>query len=182
MLCEYHSTCALIITVLINILHSSICIVSIIRIVSIKQVNLNSDFPYDGVLDTICSALEPTLGVVNACLPILQPAASKISDSTMLAWSKLRSSSGTSRGGLGSQETPSEPSVKPKSRSFRRIPGDLYPLTDVTATQSHCSGPGRGSAPDTEAEALYNDFDHHRGIEVKQFVGVESTAVFKPQG
>ena len=99
----------------------------------------------------------------------------------MLAWSKLRSSGGTSRGGLGSQETPFEPAVKPKSRSFRRIPGDLYPLTDVTATQSHCSGPGRASAPDTDTdtEALHDDFDHHRGIEVKQYVGVESTAVSK---
>ena len=169
-------------SVLINILHPSICIVSIIRIVAIKQLNLNSDVSYDAVLDTICSALEPTLGVVNACLPILQPVASKISDATILAWSKLKSSGGTSRGGLGSQESSVETTVKPKSRTLRRIPGDLYPLTDVTATQSPCSGPGRGSALDTEAEALYDGFDHHRVIEVKQYVGVKSTAVPKFQG
>lgn len=169
-------------SILINILHPSICIVSIVRIVSIKQLNLNSDVSYDAVLDTICSALEPTLGVVNACLPILQPVASKLSDGMILAWSKLRSSGGTSRGGLGSQESPVESSIKPKSGTFRPIPGDLYPLTDVTATKSHCSGPGRGSALDTEAEALYDDFDHHRGIEVKQYVGVKSTAVPKFQG
>ena len=166
-------------TVLINTLHPSICIVSIFRIVSIKQLDLDSDLSYDSVPDRICSALEPTLGVVNACLPLLKPVASKMSDGTMLAWSKLRSSGGTSRGGLGFPETPFEPSVKPKSRTFRRIPGDLYPLTDVLATQSHCSGPGRRSATDPDTEALYDDSEHRRGIEVKQYVGVESTVVSK---
>ena len=164
---------------LMNTLHPSICIISVIRIVSIKQLDLDSDLSYDAVLDSVTSALEPTLGVVNACLPILQPVASKLSDGTMLAWSKLRSSGGTSRGGLGSQETPFEPSVKPKSRSFLRIPGDLYPLTDVIATQSHCSGPGRRSATDIDMEALHDDVEHHSGIEVKQYVGVESTAASK---
>ena len=119
----------------------SICIISIIRVVTLKRLNLSLDLTYDSVLDNICTSLEPTLGVINACLPLLRPVISKLSGSIINLRSKLSSSGGTPRQQLGSKETPFESSDRPKSRKLHRLPGDLYPLTDVTATQSHCTGP-----------------------------------------
>ncbi|KAK0515948.1 hypothetical protein JMJ35_001982 [Cladonia borealis] len=58
-----------------------ICIISIVRIDAINRLNY-SDITYSVVLDSICTALEPTLGVINACLPLLQPVVSKCSGST----------------------------------------------------------------------------------------------------
>jgi hypothetical protein len=51
---------------------------SIARIYAIATMDFN-DFSYTVVSDGIFSALEPCLGVVNTCLPVLQPVALKIS-------------------------------------------------------------------------------------------------------
>ena len=161
-------------------LNSSICAISIIRVVSIKRLSLSADVTYHLVLDNICSSLEPTLGVMNACLPVLQPVISKFSGSTMLVWSKLRPSAGTSRERLGSKGTPFEPSNDSKSRRFHRIPGDLYPLTDVTATQSHYIGPDHQTGLNEDANYLHDELENHSGIEVKHHVGVGSTAALQP--
>ena len=60
------------------------------------------------MLDDICTSLEPTLGVMNACLPVLQLVMSEFSGSKMLVWSKLRSSGGTPRKRLGSMDVKDE--------------------------------------------------------------------------
>ena len=179
-LCESHGTYVLNLVVLITALNPSICITSTIRVITIKNVDY-SDITYNNILDDICSSLEPTFGVINACLPILQPVMSKVSDSTIVAWSKWKSSGGTSRGWLRTQGTPFEPSDGyPKSRRFHRLPADPYPLTDITASQSHCSGPGHQTASDTDMEALNDELDHHTGIKVKQSVGIESKLAPQP--
>lgn len=154
----------------------SICVISIVRIVAIKELDLSSDVTYDLVLDDVTTALEPTLGVINACLPILQPVVSKFSGSTMLVWSKWRSSGGTSRERLGPKGTPLEPPNDSKPRKFHRLHADLYPLTDVTATQSHCTGPGHQMDSNGDTDSVDDELDNHSGIKVKQHVGVKSTA------
>ncbi|KAI0518555.1 hypothetical protein F5B22DRAFT_599651 [Xylaria bambusicola] len=50
-----------------------ICILSLLRIVSIPAWDL-TDPTYTGTGITVYSILEPTLGVVNACLPTMRPA------------------------------------------------------------------------------------------------------------
>ncbi len=153
--------------VLIRIKKFRICIISVIRIVAIKRLNVKGDVTYDGLLDDICTALEPTLGVINACLPILQPVVSKISGSTSLAWSRLRSSGGTSRARLRPKGTPIEPSADSQSGRFHRLPADLYPLSNI----SDCTGPAERAVSDKEANP---EFEDHCGIKVKQYVGVQS--------
>ena len=76
---------------------------------------MTGDVTYDVVLDSIMTALEPTLVIVNACLPILQPVMSKFLSTTVLAWSKLRSGGGTSRERLRSKSTAFESSFDRKS-------------------------------------------------------------------
>ena len=154
-------------------LKPSICIISIIRIDAINRLNY-SDITYSVVLDSIFTALEPTLGVINACLPLLQPVVSKCSSSTMFSWSRLRSSVGTSRRGLKPKETPCEPSDGPQSGKFHRMPADLYPLTDVTATQIHFSGPSNPTTSDNDADSFIDELAQHSGIKVKQRVEIDS--------
>jgi hypothetical protein len=57
-----------------------------------------NDFSYSVVPDGIYSALEPCLGVANACLPVLQPVAAKMTHSRLFSYifttSKPRNQSG----------------------------------------------------------------------------------------
>lgn len=50
-----------------------ICIISLLRVISITQWDLN-DITYSCVDVMIYSVLEPTLGIVNVCLPTIRPA------------------------------------------------------------------------------------------------------------
>ena len=153
----------------------SICIISIVRVISIHRLDYQ-DVTYSLVLDNICTSLEPTLGVINACLPILQPVVSKVCGSTVFAWSKnWKSSGGSSRGRLWLKGS-HEPSGHSNTDRFRQPPGDLYPLTNLTGTESHISGPGRRAASDKDTDSIY-ELEAHSGIKVKQHVGVYSTVV-----
>jgi hypothetical protein len=127
----------------------SICVISIVRCIAIANLNL-TDVTYDVVLDNICTALEPTLGCINACLPLLQPVASSIAGSSALSWLKSLTSNMTSRRRLRSNESGgSKPwhghSEKTDSTGgySHRHPHQgasdmsrLYPLTDVTITRT----------------------------------------------
>ncbi|KAI1505915.1 hypothetical protein F5X99DRAFT_366534 [Biscogniauxia marginata] len=55
-----------------------ICVLSLLRVVSLLEWDL-TDITYTGTRIAIYSILEPTLGVVNACLPTIKPALHKIS-------------------------------------------------------------------------------------------------------
>lgn len=150
----------------------SICVISVVRIIAIKQVGSKTDVTYESVLDNICTALEPTLGVINACLPILQPVLSKLSGNTKLAWSKLTSTKGPSREKFAAQGALFEQSKDSRSRKFHQLSGDLYPLTDVMATQNYASGPGQQEDGDSATGVL----EQHPGIKVRQDVGIITTA------
>ena len=125
--------------------------------------------------------LESTLGIINACLPILQPVVSKCSGSTMFSWSKLKLSVGTLRRRPKSKETHSEPSDGPQSGKYHRMPADIYPLTDVTATQIHYSGPDNTTTSDNDAESFIDELAQHSGIKVKQRVEIDSTVAPRSQ-
>jgi hypothetical protein len=173
-LCEFAWHYVLDLFVLITSLNPRICVISIIRIVTIKRLDLNSDVTYDIVLNNISTSLEPTLGVINACLPVLQPVVSKFSGSMFFLWSKRTLGGGTSRGRLVSKRSLFEPSDDFDSRRLRRIPGDLYPLTDVIATKSDCSGAGPRTAAGKDTDSSNDELEHHSGIKVTQHVGITS--------
>ena len=156
-----------------------ICIISIVRIDAINRLDY-SDITYSVVLDSICTGLEPTLGVINACLPLLQPVVSKCSGSTLFSWSRLRSSVGTSQRRLKPKETPCKPSDGPQSGKFHRMPADLYLLTDVTATKIHFSGPSNPTTSDNDADSFIDDLAEHSGIKVKQRVEIDSAVAPTP--
>lgn len=141
-------------SVLIISLIPSICILSIVRVVAIKRLNLSLDLTYDSVSNNIYTSLEPTLGVINACLPLLRPVFSKLSGNMMTIRYKRRSNGGILRENRGSKEPPVEPFNEPKSRKFHLSPDEIYPLTDLTATQSHCTGPDLELSSNDDANSL----------------------------
>ncbi len=55
-----------------------VCVMTILRIVSVIQlIANNSDFTYSVVDDALWSTLESTLGIITACLPVLGPVLEK---------------------------------------------------------------------------------------------------------
>lgn len=57
---------------------SSICVITIFRIVSTLILNFG-DFSYTLPYLAISTDLEPILGIINACLPVMRPALRKTS-------------------------------------------------------------------------------------------------------
>ncbi|KAI1642805.1 uncharacterized protein F4817DRAFT_351738 [Daldinia loculata] len=54
-----------------------IWVVSILRIISLFELDLD-DPTYSATTEVIYSALEPALGVINACVPIIKPAVNRL--------------------------------------------------------------------------------------------------------
>lgn len=136
----------------------SICIISVLRVVSVKQLNY-SDLSYNVVLDVMWTTLEPTLGIINACLPMLQPVASKISQSQLLSYARGLSSKGSTsrlfRTGRSSTRPPySDGSDRSKNfdkKNFKLMHAGQYSLTELYTTQNEISGTGIDREPASQA-------------------------------
>jgi hypothetical protein len=103
------------------------------------------DFTYASADLAVWSVLEPTLGVVNASLPVLRPIIARIFSSPAFDWARSVSSSrrtqGTGEGSDRSKQTPlwrdKRQSNSEGSKHFKRIP-DAYPLDTINLV-----GPGQ---------------------------------------
>ncbi|KAF7503657.1 hypothetical protein GJ744_003386 [Endocarpon pusillum] len=72
-----------------------ICVIIIFRIIYVVHLDLN-DLSYSIVEDCIFSNLEPCLGIINATLPTLRPALSKIFGGKGFTWTRRTGSPRTS--------------------------------------------------------------------------------------
>ncbi|KAI5927096.1 hypothetical protein F4810DRAFT_652294 [Camillea tinctor] len=108
-----------------------ICVVSFLRVLWAYTWDLN-DFTYTVTPGAIYSVIEPTLGVVNACLPTIKPAIKKVFGPGALAWgSKDRSRKGYVYSGRRQ-----DPEARPASSSLHHTFAgfdDSIPLTNVQA-------------------------------------------------
>ncbi len=77
---------------LLTIVPSRICIISLQRVLWLQRWDLK-DLTYTDAPGACWSTLEPTLGVVNACLPIMRPVLRKLFHSGIFSWSTKASSS-----------------------------------------------------------------------------------------
>jgi hypothetical protein len=94
------------------------------------------DFTYTVFYDALWSSLEPSLGVVNVCLPLFPPAFKYMTDSPLFTTllSTFTSSRKASSAGYGSRRK----LASSESKSFRRIDesrvtNDSLPLPSVAA-------------------------------------------------
>ncbi|MCJ1285448.1 hypothetical protein MMC26_004788 [Xylographa opegraphella] len=99
-----------------------ICAISVVRIVALATWDF-SDFSYGLGKVAYWSTLEPALGVINCCLPVLQPVLSKLRGTSF-------GTKGRSKLSYGRSVTSKE-SGSAKIGRFQRMDNDLYPLTDV---------------------------------------------------
>jgi hypothetical protein len=108
----------------------SICIISAFRIASIAHLDF-ADFTFSLVDDGIFSALEPCLGIVNACLPVMQPVFAKFSRGKAFTWTR-----GPTKVGASNKETWDGTSVARQplttadsdTRNFHRLYDHLIPM------------------------------------------------------
>lgn len=123
-----------------------ICIISAFRIKSIADLDF-ADFTYSLINDGIWSALEPFLGIVNACLPILQPVIAWLGETSL--FSRTRGSLKGSNSKASSDQNSTKPlqSDESDTKNFHRLYNHVYPLEDNPVVnnqnQSSCFGSQR---------------------------------------
>ncbi len=114
--------------------------------------------------------LEPSLGITAACLPILQPVLSKVSDITSTLFSRTR---GTSQRSLraSSKKLPDQHGIKGGAED------KLYPLSNFEGTFTEVeSAPGLS---DADTEHLKNEagIRPYNMINVERAYNVESKSM-----
>lgn len=112
-----------------------ICIVSLQRILWLQNWD-TTDVVYSSTRGVYWTTLEPTLGVVNACLPVMRPALRKIFNKELSIWSKFHGTqvSPERRWFHGSARSASQKGG-PEKNHFRRLSDPNYLLTDLEASQ-----------------------------------------------
>ena len=115
-----------------------ICIITIMRVVVIYNLDL-ADFTYSAASLSIWSILEPTLGIINACLPLIRPACQEVFKSNVFAWSKA--STAQRKTDSGHSHRSNKPPLQSKAsnaQNFHRLYDHLYPLEEVE-TNPNCA-------------------------------------------
>ncbi|KAF2870147.1 hypothetical protein BDV95DRAFT_546215 [Massariosphaeria phaeospora] len=103
--------------------------VTIARVIFNERFNFE-DLTHDGAVVVLFAVLEPTLGIVVGCLPIINPSISK-------ATTIVRSIFAPKSSPLYSYPKGDQEVNKPLSdtKNWRRLEEHLYPLTDIRVTQ-----------------------------------------------
>lgn len=117
-------------------LGSFTCVVTLLRIIKIENTNLaGTDPTITGAIIAQWSILEPTIAIVNSCLPTIRPVMHKYFPS--LPWankftpknSSRRRSTQSARSPLSSKASPS--STIGGKKQFQRLEDDMYPLQSI---------------------------------------------------
>ncbi|KAM3088073.1 hypothetical protein ACMFMG_002131 [Clarireedia jacksonii] len=101
--------------------------------------DISYDITYNVVLTFTFTLLEPTLGIINACLPMLQPVVTKVSRIELFSCGRGKSSS---RGSITWTRSRSGRHEDAKPKNFMRmhhVHGE-YSLTDLLDTQQDITG------------------------------------------
>lgn len=114
-----------------------ICVISLQRVLWLKNWDL-TDLTYTVTPGACWSTLEPTLGVVNACLPTMRPVLKKVFGKDVFARFKAhRSDSGHRRRWLYHNKGPSNYSNDLGRKSFQRLTDPQFPLTEREPAPKH---------------------------------------------
>lgn len=134
------------------ILLNRICVLSAVRIHAIATLDYE-DFSYSVVPDGIYSVLEPCLGVINACLPVLQPIVNKLTNNTLFSTGKRSMGASSSR--VQSAKDLTTRSGRHRAKLFRRLDEvdsigndeeNLFPLSEIESPKLTSEKNGRTRA------------------------------------
>lgn len=115
-----------------------ICIISILRIVYLKKLNPHN-ITYGIAPEGLFTLLEPTLGIISACLPAIRPVFTKLSRKST-APSEYYGSNKADRSTSG-RTTLHGPNGGFTPKRFQRLDDHSYPLTDTYRTSHDVRGP-----------------------------------------
>ena len=157
----------------------SVCTITILRIISLLQLNF-SDLSYNIITTTIWGCLEPCIGIMSACLPILPPLLARLFKCTnTLTWLRDRRPSMVSHPtttttfyntttwpgtGTGTPAPPTPKTLRPVRRkqqsSHVRFHHRLYDVGNLLSTPSPPPHPVSRAAARSPAPALLaNGYD-----------------------
>ena len=118
-----------------------ICVISAIRVVSLARWDF-SDISWGMWKVAVWSTLEPTLGIINCCLPVLNPVAETVHSSAM--WAKcIGKKSSTPQGRTSHHKAlyrdGGENDVE--TGRFKRLADHSFPLENISGTTYDDSSP-----------------------------------------
>lgn len=131
------------------------------RLVELARLDLD-DVTYNLAKVALWTGMEPMFGVVNACLPVIQPVIKTVLESNIFSrWS--RSSTNTKAWTNSSSSKSGRRSTPGNINSFHRLDESPYPLTSVVGTQTQISsGPGTQDFATTSADDLEAQDHEHK--------------------
>lgn len=115
-----------------------ICIISILRLNELARLDLN-DLTYNLAKVAVWTGLEPMLGVINACLPVIQPVVKKILESNI--FSRSSRNRNNSKVWMSGSSKSGKKSNTGNINSFHRLEETSYPLAEGIGTLTQISGP-----------------------------------------
>lgn len=159
-----------------------ICIISILRLVDLARLDLN-DLTYNLAKVAVWTGLEPMLGIINACLPVIQPVVKRVLESNVFSRSSRNRSN--SKVWTSSSSKPGKKSNTGDINSFHRLEETSYPLAEGIGTLTQISGPQSQSfstSDDLEAqkEGLHPR-SHSTTINVRRDWEVQSEPAIVPR-
>lgn len=118
----------------------SICCITAVRLKFISEIDV-LDPQFSQIKFNIFAALEPLLGIINACLPVLPPVIAKLSRSaafrSTFKGTAQKNSTGTSDfKNFSSHKGTGLVSSASTGRQFERLE-DEYPLNDIRRSRQH---------------------------------------------
>lgn len=142
----------------------SICVITILRIKTLYDLDL-TDITYSVAQMAMWSSLEPLLGIISACLPVIYPALRDLCAHKVFAWQDSSTNSDRSchpwRRGHGESG-----GAQATTKSFQRLDDHTFPLRDGCGISNKIAGPGGG---DDESKLC---FDGARGVEAENSIVV----------
>ena len=115
---------------------NSVCVISGLRLKGIYSLDLANATGSVGDLG-FWTALEPLLGIINACLPLLQPIFSITFNKNNFFWKMILPKQGPSeKQPIHPAPLQAEKSTLSGSRLFRRLYDHLYPVSEFTIPRS----------------------------------------------
>lgn len=134
---------------------NSICVITILRIKALYDLDL-TDITYSIGPMGLWTGLEPTLGIINACLPVIQPILHKLSQKNVFSWGQ----SATKRGHVGSGvQGAHEGGGEYTRKKFQRLDDHIYPLTETFGNFNEIGKPQSGA--DFGEQDVHQQADAH---------------------
>lgn len=109
--------------------------ITILRVVYLHTLDL-VDFTYSSAMLCVWSVLEPTLGIVNACLPLVRPATDKLYREGLLWFKRFTEKLRSEHRLLHVSPQPLSPPNDPHAKNFYRLYNHLYPLENLDGSQN----------------------------------------------